>query len=136
MNRAAYLIVILPVLLCTIPLSFSQEPDPVQDNLYKFDAGFYEKIQSLQNATSHGRAGDAVGASATHSVIIVTDDGHGDGLERTLKEMGSQSIFRSESLDFLTADIPIGRIAELAGYDHVYKLGDGHGELIPGLSHN
>jgi len=116
-------------LFCIPYLSFSQESDPVQDNLYKFDDGFYEKIRQMQNATSHGRASDASSASATHSVIIVTDDGYEDGLERTLKELGSQNIFKSERLDFLIADVPVSRMIDLAGYDHVYKLGDGREEL-------
>ncbi len=134
MNQAVCLAILLPVLLSVPALSFS-ESDEVQDNMYKFDDGFYEKIQHMQNMTSHGRADSAGNATlAAHSVIIVTDDGYEDRLEQTLREMGSRDIFKSRSLDFLIADVPVNRITDLAGYDHVYKLGDGHGELTSSAS--
>jgi len=71
----------IPILFCIPYLSFSQESDPVQDNLHKFDDGFYEKIRHMHNVTSYGRTLDSVNATLpTHSVIIVIDDGHEDGL--------------------------------------------------------
>ncbi len=134
MNQAACLAILLPVLLSIPTLSFSESGE-VQDNLYKFDDGFYEKIQRMQNMTSHEGTDRADNATlAMHSVIIITDDGYEDRLEQTLKGMGSRDIFKSRSLDFLIADVPVNRIADLAGYDHVYKLGDGHGELTSSAS--
>ena len=69
MNQAvACLAILLPVLLSVPALSFSESGE-VQDNLYKFDDGFYEKIQHMQNMTSHGRADSSDNATlAAHSV--------------------------------------------------------------------
>ena len=73
--------------------------------------------------TSHGRADTDNATLAAHSVII-------HRLRRQQTLMGSRDCQRAWTFSSPT----VNRIAELAGYDHVYKLGDGHGEMTSSAS--
>ena len=124
-------------------------PDAAQQ---KFDGGFY----SLLYGSGDLRVADGpwasvraqLGASADgyHAVVIVVVRAGEDGLEsdetaarnkesvaRKLEGMGAHDIFVAQSLSFLTASVPVQRIAELSLLDEVLQLGDGEAQVVPAI---
>jgi len=110
----------------------------------KFDDGLYDKIQGW---IAEAGAGGAAGAPPTRNVMIVVDRASPDGRDpdtvagenkdtvvRVLGEIGARDIVRAESLSFVTATVPLTRLAELAAYGSVHKIGDG--EETMGLAVN
>ncbi len=66
--------------------------------------------------------------------MINVENSYETELKGILENMNATNIFVSESLDFVSADIPVNRIIELLDYKFIYKLGD-EPELEPlGLS--
>ena len=90
--------ILFGLLILTTSVLSVQAQSTSNDNLYKFDDGF-EKIQNMQDAGLGGAAEQSGDTSHTHSVIIITDDGNKDRVERVLQELGAQNIFKSSSLD-------------------------------------
>ena len=108
----------------------------------KFDDGFYDDVQRwIVEAGSAGATGASEGPPA-RNVMIVVDRTSADGRDpdtvasenkdtvvRALGELGASDIVKAESLSFVTATVPLARIAELAGYGSVYRIGDGEAVL-------
>ena len=115
-------------------------PGPVADVdvSYKFDNGFYDKIQGLILETPQdGDFGVYDGTRYYNVIIIVTrDDGDGRDPEETAREnkdaivkrlelLGARDIIPAESLSFVTASIPVADIPGFSLHDEIYALGDG-----------
>ena len=118
----------------------------VTTKLYKFDDGFYQRIQGMmeQQAATRGSDARAHGGTYYHNTIIVVskDDGSGIGSDETasenkadvvkmLKLAGAHNITAAESLSFVTADVPVEAIPGLTVHDEVYRLGDGELRVVP-----
>ncbi len=99
-----------------------------EENMYKFDAGFYEKIQQMQIEYDRTAAKSDQTARQqsipTHPILINTINGTEYQLREILLSANARDIFVSTALDFVSADVPIDRIAELANYTFIYKIGD------------
>ncbi len=116
-------------------------PGPVANvdgHQYKFDEGFYSRIQDLiLEDPQEGDFGVYDGERYYNVVMVVSrDDGDGrDGDEtasenkeavvKRLKAVGARDIVAAESLSFVTASIPVADIPGFALDDDVYKIGDG-----------
>ncbi len=115
------------LLIPSIAFTSQQADATIDENLYKFDVGFYEKIEQLQldlqneKSPSDTREPQAI---PTQYVLINVIDGYENQLQGILKDMNAENIFVSTLLDFVSADIPINRISELASFNFIYKLGD------------
>ena len=116
-------IIALSVVLFLLPsVSLAQS---AEENLWKFDEGFYTKILEMQDALDGGVSGQSGDLPPTRSVIIITDEGYEDRVEEVLQELNATNIFKSTKLGFVNADIPINNIINLTRHDFIYKLGDG-----------
>ena len=114
----------VPLLLFT-----AGDSHATSENLYKFDAGLYKKIQQMQ--TKHDMTRSAQDAEMpTLSILVNTVNGTEHQLRDILTSVNATNIFVSLDLDFVSADIPIDRISELANYSFVYSIG-GDYPLVP-----
>ena len=108
------------------------------DESYKFDDGFYEKIQSLILEDPQDGDFGVYDGKRYYNVIIVASRDDGDdrdpdetarenkaAIEKRLLHMGARDIVVAESLSFVTASIPVADIPGFALDDVIYKLGDG-----------
>ena len=101
-----------------------------EDNFYKFDAGFYELIYPQSSPSVF----DPNAEVRKQFILINVENSYETQLKGILENMNATNIFVSESLDFVSADVPVNRIIELIDYKFIYKLGD-EPELEPqGLS--
>ena len=121
-----FILMFAAVILILPALSYAQS---TENNLLKFDADFRDEIGHMLIQQSDGAGGES-DADSIHSVIIITDDGQEDQVEQFLQGLDAQNIFKSNSLDFLTADMPVNRLLELSEHDFIYKIGDGQKELF------
>jgi len=112
----------------------------------KFDDGFYDDVQRwIAEAASAGPSGASDGPPARNVMIVVgrtSADGRDpetvasenkDAVARALGELGATDIVKAKSLSFVTATVPLTRLAELAAYGSVYKIGDGEAVLYPSV---
>ncbi|MDA8001579.1 MAG: S8 family serine peptidase [Alphaproteobacteria bacterium] len=105
---------------------------------FKFDDGFYQKIQNLIDAEP--RAGDpgVFDGVRYYDVILVVsrddgDDRDPDEVARENKEdvvkrlglLGARDVVAAETLSFVTASIPVAEVPGFSLHEDVYKLGDG-----------
>ncbi len=117
----------------------SQQADAtIDENLYKFDTGFYEKIEQLQlDLENEKKQSDTREQQIipTHSVIIVTNDGFETQLNELLQNVNSIIVFTDTELDCVIAEIPIDQIIPLVLNESVVKIGDGEEQLeLQGLT--
>ena len=92
----------------------------IEDNLYKFDAGFYNKIKSLQSG-----AGGHSNESLYHGVILATTNKTAL-IDNITTNYNAQNIFNPKNLEFvITAEILIDQIPSLVLNENVVKIGDG-----------
>ncbi len=125
------------LILAPVGLPFSDaqidESENIPDNLYKFDSGFYDKINGLSGVS--GASGTS-SESQYYNVILVTDDK--DDLVNELQDnYQAKNIFNPQNLkNVITADIQINLIPELALNHNVVKIGDGLLELESTASYN
>ena len=102
-----------------------------EENLFKFDSGFYEKIRQIQSTNDTNIRSDSLEHQiTTRLVIIVTDDGYEQQLQDKLQQINATNIFIDYTLDYIIADIPIDNIIPLAIETSVVKIGDGDEQLI------
>ena len=110
--------------------------EPVEGVHEKFDAGFYEKIQTLAGVPGQGisvRTDSDAGEYYDVVIVVATHDADGndiseynkDVVEAKLLDVGAQNIFVAERLSFLTASIPISAINAFSLHGEVYGMGDG-----------
>ena len=110
--------------------------EPVEGVHEKFDAGFYEKIQTITGAPQQGisvRADSDAGEYYDVVIVVATHDAEDndiseynkDVVEAKLLDVGAQNIFVAERLSFLTASIPISAINAFSLHGEVYGMGDG-----------
>ena len=122
----------------------SEAQTTVEDNIFKLDYGFYEKIEQMQSnftnaagqrsdsANTIGPRSDSVSEQhtlPTHSIIIVTNDGDEQSLETTLRGLNATNIFVDTTLNYIIAEIPIDQIVPLVVEEDVVKIGDGQEPL-------
>lgn len=105
---------------------------------YKFDDGFYQKIQGLiPEDPEEGDYGVYDGTRYYDVLIVVSrDDGDDRGADETAREnkdavvkqlelVGARNIVSAESLSFVTASVPVADIPGFSLHDEVYAIGDG-----------
>ena len=118
------------------PPSKGTVDEPVEGVHEKFDAGFYEKIQTLVGVPGQGisvRTDSDAGEYYDVVIVVATHDAEGndiseynkDVVEAKLLDVGAQNIFVAERLSFLTASIPISTINAFSLHGEVYGMGDG-----------
>ena len=105
----------------------------------KFDEGFYEQVRGMQGQAGWQRSAD----SGYHNVIVVVTKydengrdvsaGNKDAVAEMLRQAGARSIEASETLSFVIASVPVGRILELSWHGEVYRLGDGEAPSTPAI---
>ena len=104
---------------------------------YKFDAGFYQKIQDTILEEPHdGDPGVYDGERYYNVVMVVSrDDGderdpdevaseNKDAIVKRLKLLGARDIASAESLSFVTASISVADVPGFSLHEEVYGLGD------------
>ena len=119
-----------------IPAGLPFSEAQTTNNLYKFDAGFYEQIQeSLQELEDNARTEQGrptiQQSIPTQSVMIVTDDGYEQQLQVSLRNINAEIIFIDTKLDYILANIPINQIIPLVSEDSVVKIADSTEPLEP-----
>ncbi len=103
---------------------------------YKFDGGFYDKIQGLISEVPQDGDYGVHDDTRYYDVIIVVARSDGIDADETAREnkdtivekldlLGARNIEAAESLSFVTASIPIAKVPGLSLYDEVYAMGDG-----------
>ena len=112
----------------------------VTSGSYKFDEGFYQKIQNLlpeEQSFQNGTRGTPSEVRYYNVIIVVgRDDGDGrdpdevarenkDAVAKRLVLIGARDILIAESLSFVTASVPVGAILDFSLNDEIYRLGDG-----------
>ena len=144
-----YGLLCIPLLLILTPFAWpvSEAQVTVEDNMFKLDYGFYEKIEQMQsdfaNATSQrsdsaNNIGPRSGSVSeqhtlpTHSIIIITNDGDEQSLETTLRGLNATNIFVDTTLNYIIAEIPIDQIVPLVVEEDVVKIGDGQEKTANG----
>ena len=116
------------------------------DESYKFDDGFYEKIQGLILEDPQDGDFGVYDGKRYYNVIIVASRDDGDdrdpdetarenkaAIEKRLLHLGARDIVVAESLSFVTASIPVADIPGFALDDVIYKLGDGEEKVEPAV---
>lgn len=111
---------------------------------YKFDHGFYQKIQGLiRDVPRNGDPGVYDGKRYYNVIVVVTrDDGDGRDPDVTAKEnkdavvkrlglIGARNVTAAESLSFVTASIPVADVPGFSLHEEVYRLGDGELPMVP-----
>ena len=128
--------------------AFASSASPDQYST-KYDAGFYNKIQNLisnQLQTDGAIGSSDSNATQTYSLLLIADRGNppSDAIATQSKQTivsilefcDAQNIYSASLLSFVTADVPLSCIADLAASDAVYIVGDGLLELnvLPSVS--
>ncbi|MDD9801057.1 MAG: hypothetical protein OXU53_00660 [Deltaproteobacteria bacterium] len=150
---AAFACVVAALLSLAVPAALRRDPGEraptavpaalaSTDVSAKFDDGFYDKIQGWIAGAGAGGAAGASGTPPERNVMIAVGRTSADGRDpdtvaaenkdtvvRVLGEIGATDVVRAESLSFVTATVPLTRLAELAAYGSVYRIGDGE-ELL------
>jgi len=134
------------VVAALLALSFPVAALATTDVSAKFDDGFYDQVQKWIAEAGAGGASGTSGAPSERNVMIavgrVSADGRNpdvvaaenkDTVVRVLGELGARDVVRAESLSFVTATVPLTRLAELAVYGSVYRIGDGEDLLRPSV---
>ena len=129
------LCILLLLILTPFALPVSEAQVTVEDNMFKLDYGFYEKIEQIQaNFTNTlGPRSDSDSKQhtlPTHSIIIITNDGDEQSLETTLRGLNATNIFVDTTLNYIIAEIPIDQIVPLVVEEDVVKIGDGQEPLM------
>ena len=108
------------------------------DAEYKFDPGFYQKIQGLM--LEEPRDGDlgVYDGKRYYNVILVVSRDDGDGRDsgataeenkaavaKRLDLLGARDITAAGSLSFVTASIPVAYVPGFSLHEEVYRMGDG-----------
>ncbi len=122
------------LLILGIVLTSQQADATIDENLYKFDMGFYEKIERLQSDLQNAKDKSITRVPQpvlTHSVIIVTNDGYETQLTELLQNIRAVIVFTDTELDYVIAEIPINHIIPLVLDNSVVKIGDGTEQLEP-----
>ncbi len=101
----------------------------IEDNLYKFDEGFYDKIVKMQGDSDV--SGQIESQVTKYTVIIVMDNVREGQLREKLQMINAENIFVDDILDYVIADVSIDQIPSLALEDGVIKIGDGNEPLEP-----
>ena len=109
---------------------------------YKFDDGFYQKIQDLVLEEPVGSDHRTYDGTRYYDVLIVVsrDDGDDRGSDETAREnkdavvrhlemIGARSVVSAQSLSFVTASIPVADIPGFSLHDEVFALGDGEAPI-------
>ena len=136
MSVLSYGILYMSLFLILTPfvLPVSEAQVTVEDNMFKLDYGFYEKIEQIQ-ANFTNTLGPRSGSVSeqhtlpTHSIIIITNDGDEQSLETTLRGLNATNIFVDTTLNYIIAEIPIDQIVPLVVEEDVVKIGDGQEPL-------
>jgi len=134
------------VVAALLALSFPVAALATTDVSAKFDDGFYDQVQKWIAEAGAGGASGTSGAPSERNVMIavgrVSADGRDpdavaannkDTVVRVLGELGAKDVVRAKSLSFVTATVPLTRLAELAAYGSVYRIGDGEDLLRPSV---
>lgn len=110
----------------------------VDTTTYKFDDGFYQRIQNL--ILEEPQDGDYGVHDGTryYDVIIVASRDNGDdrdpdetarenkaAIVRQLEVLGARNVTSAQSLSFVTASIPMADIPGFSLHEEVFALGDG-----------
>ena len=110
---------------------------------YKFDEGFYQKIQDIMREEPRDGDPGVYDGERYYSVIAVVSRDDGDGrnqddtanenknaLVKRLELLGARDIVVAESLSFVTASIPVAEVPGFSLHDAIYGLGDGELRII------
>ena len=90
------------------------------NRIKKFDGQFYEKVISMIES----------GENRHYSTIIIVPDEGKQLLQKLLEDVhNAKNVSRGEVLSFVTANIPIQEIPELADYEFIIRIGDGEEKL-------
>lgn len=105
---------------------------------YKFDIGFYQKIQDLiQDEPREGEPGVYDGERYYNVIMVVSrDDGddrnpdetareNKDAIVKRLELLGAHNITAAGSLSFVTASIPVADVPGFSLHEELYSVGDG-----------
>ncbi len=108
------------------------------DGSYKFDDGFYDKIQSMINTKPQNGAPNVYDDYTYHDVIFVISQDDGDqrdsdevatenknALTKRLDNVGAHNIRQGEILSFVTASVPVTELPGLSLHDEISGIGDG-----------
>lgn len=108
------------------------------DTTYKFDDGFYQKVQNLILEEPQDGDHGVYDGARYYDVIVVVGRDDGDDREpdetarenkaavvRHLEILGARNIAPALSLSFVTASIPVADIPGFSLHEEVFALGDG-----------
>lgn len=151
-----FLLVLVFVAVLVLPASMLSQADDVQntiadhlpsnttgpvgnvDGSYKFDDGFYNKIQEMIHTEPQNGAPNVYDGKMYYDFIFVVprDDGdqrHPDevaaenkaALAKRLYDVGALDIRQGEILSFVTASVPVIELPGLSLHDEIFGIGDG-----------
>ena len=99
----------------------------------KFEEAFYEKILNTVSEKSHPRSSSTT--PQYYTVVVVVERYGPDGTDVSamnkarivgeLKKAGAKNIASAETLSFVIASVPVGKIMGLSTHEEVHLLGDG-----------
>lgn len=108
------------------------------DDSYKFDDGFYDKIQEMINTEPQSGASNVHDGKIYYDIILVVSRDDGDdrdpdvvsaenklALVKTLHNIDSLNIRPGQVLSFVTASVPVKELPGLSLSDEVFGIGDG-----------
>ena len=113
------------------------------DGSYKFDDGFYQKIQQMIDTKPQDGAPNVHDGKIYHTVVFVVarDDGdlrssdevaseNKEALAKRLADSGALNIRQGEVLSFVTASVPVTELPGLSLHDEIFGIGDGELEIV------
>ena len=113
------------------------------DESYKFDDGFYERIQEMINVAPSDGVPNVHDGKIYHDVIFVVSKDDGDNrnpdlvaaenkksLVKMLNDTGALNIKPAKILSFVTASVPVVALPGLSLHDEILKLGDGTVDVV------
>ena len=105
---------------------------------YKFDDGFYDKIQEMINTVPQDGAPNVYDGKIYHDIIFVVSRDDGDqrnpddvaaenkeSLAKNLNNVGAFNIRQGDVLSFVTASVPVTELPGLSLHDEIFGVGDG-----------
>jgi subtilisin-like proprotein convertase family protein len=129
-----------------LPVNNTMGPIGIVDTAYKFDDGFYKRIQEIITAGQLQQQGGDFGVYDDiryYNVIIVVsgDDNNNkdsdtviqenkDAIEKRLKAIGARDIVKAKTLSFVTASVPVMAIPGFTLNEQVYQIGDGEQKVV------
>jgi hypothetical protein len=108
--------------------------------IHKFDGGLYEKIERLiaEKSLKSDKTSD-LSDDDYYTLLIIANKGvtgsdnvsstSKDAIVSLLESYGAKNIYRAGTLSFITADVPLSKIAELSTSNAVFLIGDGMTEF-------